>query len=232
MNEKILLVEDDPAIGEMVKDHLEKEGFQIRHATNGTSGINLFHQEHFELILLDLMLPEMNGLDILQAIRQKSTIPIIILSAKESDVDKVLGLGFGADDYLTKPFSLIELSARIKSSLRRVNQYIQNIQHDESQQIQIHELTLDTETLRVYKNGREIPLTSKELHILKLLMTHPKRAFTKAQIYQAVWQQEYYGDENAIQVHISRLREKIEDIPSSPQYIKTVWGIGYRLGDF
>lgn len=230
MNENIILIEDDPSIADMVIEHLQKEGFRIKHASDGVEAHTVFHQESFDLILLDLMLPKKDGLELLQEIRKNSTIPIIILSAKESDIDKALGLGFGADDYLAKPFSLVELTARVKATLRRVNQYTKT--DKEPKQIQVHDLTLDTKTLCVYKNGKEIPLTSKELGILKLLMTHPKWAFSKAQIYRAVWEQEYYDDDNAIQVHIRRLREKIEDDPSSPQYIQTVWGIGYRLGVF
>lgn len=232
MYEKILLIEDDQEIGEMVTKHLEKDSFCVAHITDGLSAVDAFYREHFDLVLLDLMLPKMDGIDVLQQIRKNSVVPVIIISAKESDVDKVLGLGFGADDYLAKPFSLVELSARVKAALRRVNQYMQTAQRAVPKQIQVHELMLDTETLRVYKRGKEIALTAKELRILKLLMEQPKRAFSKAQIYRAVWEQEYYGDENSIQVHISRLREKIEDNPSSPKYIQTVWGIGYRLGDF
>lgn len=228
MQKKILLVEDDLAIAEMVVEHIQKEGITIIHAINGEEALQLFATDTFDMILLDLMLPGLTGMDFLERIRKKSFIPILILSAKNSEVDKALGLGLGADDYLAKPFSLIELSARIKAMLRRSLQYSEPIQ----QTVHIHELTLDHTNLQVSKQGKEIKLTSKEFQILQLLMTNPKRAFSKEQIYQSVWNDHYYGDVNAIQVHISRIREKIEDNPTEPKYIKTVWGIGYKLGDF
>jgi DNA-binding response OmpR family regulator len=232
MSPKILLVEDDHSIAEMVKEHLKKDGFNLLHAADGEKALQLFAAETFDLVLLDLMLPGLDGLEFLKKVRDKSFIPVLIVSAKDSEIDKALGLGFGADDYLTKPYSLIELSARVKAALRRANQYSQTASSSEPATIQIHQLILDSEHFQVSKNGNEIKLTSKELHILKLLMMNPKKAFSKEQIYRAVWNDDYLGDENAINVHISRLREKIEDDPASPQYIKTVWGIGYKLGEF
>jgi DNA-binding response OmpR family regulator len=232
MSSKILLVEDDHSIAEMVTGHLKKDGFILIHAADGEKALQLFAAESFDLILLDVMLPGLDGLDFLKKVREKSFVPVLIVSAKDGEIDKALGLGFGADDYLTKPYSLIELSARIKASLRRANQYSQTAALAEPTVIQIHQLVLDSEHFQVSKNGREIKLTSKELHILKLLMTNPKRAFSKEQIYRAVWNDDYFGDENAINVHVSRLRDKIEDDPAAPQYIKTVWGIGYKLGEF
>ncbi len=228
----ILVVEDDRSIAEMVQNHLTKEGFGIVLAADGAEALRLFTGQPFDLVLLDLMLPEMDGMEVLRIMREKSFVPVLIMSAKDSDIDKALGLGFGADDYLTKPFSLIELSARVKASLRRANQYSQNAAAGGGGMIQVHELTMDIDHFQVSKNGIELKLTSKEMQILKLLMTNPKRAFSKEQIYRTVWKEDYYGDENAINVHISRLREKIEDDPSAPQYIKTVWGIGYKLGEF
>ncbi|UHA73250.1 response regulator transcription factor [Paenibacillus sp. 481] len=232
MNKQILLVEDDPYIAEMVKDHLKKDGFTIRHASDGEQAVHLFKEKAFDLIVLDLMLPDMDGLEFLQRIRASSYIPVLIMSAKDSDVDKALGLGFGADDYIAKPFSLIELTARVKAVLRRATHYTQTVQAEASNMLHIHELTLDLDHFSARKKGEEIKLTPKEWHILKLLMENPRRAFSKEQIYRAVWNDEYYADENAIQVHISRLREKIETDPASPQYIKTVWGIGYKVGAF
>ncbi|QGQ95304.1 DNA-binding response regulator [Paenibacillus psychroresistens] len=232
MSPRILLIEDDQSIAEMVKEHLKKDGFSLLHAANGEKALQLFTAEAFDLILLDLMLSGLDGLEFLKKVREKSFIPVLIVSAKDSEIDKALGLGFGADDYLTKPYSLIELSARIKAALRRANQYSQTASSAELAIFKIHQLILDSENIRVSKNGIEIKLTSKELHILKLMMMNPKKAFSKEQIYRAVWNDNYFGDENAINVHISRLREKIEDDPSSPQYIKTVWGIGYKLGEF
>jgi DNA-binding response OmpR family regulator len=232
MIKKVMLVEDDPSIAEMVVDHLNKEGYVVIYAMDGEEALQLFNEESINLILLDLMLPGLDGMDFLRTVREKSFIPILILSAKDSDIDKALGLGFGADDYVVKPFSLVELSARIKAALRRATRYSRTDHPEESNVIRIHALTIDTEHFNVSKNEKEVNLTAKEFHILKLLATNPKRAFSKEQIYRAVWNDDYFGDENAIQVHISRLREKIEDDPSSPQYIKTVWGIGYKLGDY
>lgn len=233
MNEKILLVEDDSSIAEMVVNFLQKEGMSIQHTADGNLAKEIITTHTFDLILLDLMLPGMDGIELLKQIREQNYTPVLILSARDSDLDKALGLGFGADDYLAKPFSLVELSARIKAVLRRVTQYTKtSIQHTESTALEFHDLVLDEKTFRVQKGERELKLTSKEFQILKLFMKEPKRAFSKEQIYRLVWKEDFFADENAIQVHISRLREKIEDDPASPRYIQTVWGIGYRMGDF
>lgn len=236
MQKNLLIVEDDLSIAEMMSDHLSKEGYRIVHAVNGLAALERFDLEKIDLILLDLMLPELDGTAFLKVVRTRSFVPILIVSAKDSEHDKALGLGFGADDYMTKPFSLIELSARVKACLRRATVYTGNVSAEEGlkrhTELRIHELSLDTEQHIVSKNGKEIKLTGKEFEILKLLMLNPKRAFSKAQMYVKVWDEDYLGDDNAINVHISRLREKIENDPSSPQYIKTVWGIGYKLGEF
>ncbi|MBP3963867.1 response regulator transcription factor [Paenibacillus lignilyticus] len=233
MQSQLLLIEDDYAIADMVQRHLAKEGFAIRHAADGEEALRLLANETYQLILLDLMLPGVDGMEVLRHVRGSSTVPVLILSAKDSDVDKALGLGFGADDYLSKPFSLIELTARVKAALRRASQYAGAAAVAAPQQVlRVHELTLHTEEHLVTKRGLPVNLTAKELLILKLLMTYPKRAFSKEQIYRAVWNDDYFNDVNAIQVHISRLREKIEDEPASPKYIKTVWGIGYKMGEF
>jgi DNA-binding response OmpR family regulator len=170
-------------------------------------------------------------MDLLQQVRQKSWVPVIIASAKNGDVDKALGLGFGADDYLAKPFSLIELSARVKAAIRRSKLTWQPDALVEDKSVRLFDLVIDTDNFSVSKNGQAIKLTAKEFAILRLLATHPKRVFTKAQLYERIWNEEYYGDENVINVHMRRLREKIEDDPSAPRYIKTLWGIGYKLGD-
>lgn len=181
------------------------------------------------------MLPKRSGTDILQTIRAGSLVPVLIMSAKDSDVDKALGLGFGADDYITKPFSMIELAARVKAAIRRAGYASPSIQVEDQapvkQMISIGRLTVDLDNFSALKNGEEVKLTSKEFHILKLFVTHPGRVFTKAQIYASVWEDDYFGDENVINVHMRRLREKIEDDPSHPEYIKTLWGIGYKLGE-
>lgn len=230
MQKKILLVEDDPSISKMVGDFLTKECFHVVRVFDGMEAMQMFRRDSFDLILLDLMLPKLNGMDFLKMIREQSVVPVMIVSAKDSDVEKALGLGFGADDYLAKPFSMIELTARVKAAIRRATQY-SDTENKESI-ICVHEITMDTENLIIRKKDKEIKLTSTEWKILKLLFTNPKRTFTKEQIYHLVWNDNYYGDANIINVHISRLREKIEDHPSHPQYIKTLWGIGYRLGEF
>ncbi|WP_319005577.1 response regulator transcription factor [Metabacillus litoralis] len=231
MGDKILLIEDDLSISEMVRVQFEKEGFIVVTAFDGEEGVEKFSQEAFDLIVLDLMLPKVNGFDLLKIIREKSLIPVLIMSAKDGDVDKALGLGFGADDYIAKPFSMIELIARVRAAIRRSTYYTVS-EKEKSTIINIGDLTIDYNNFSVHKREVELKLTSKEFHILKLFISHPKQVFTKAQIYSSVWKEDYYGDENIINVHMRRLREKIEDHPSAPIYIKTLWGIGYKLGDF
>lgn len=232
MQKTILLVEDDPAISDMVKKYLNNESFNVKCVFDGEEAANAFKDEHYDLVLLDLMLPKLNGLDFLQMVRRKSYIPVIIMSAKDSEADKALGLGFGADDYITKPFSMVELAARVKAAIRRSTQYIVTQIERDTSIIKVHEIELDYENHRATKNGMEINLTSKEWKILCLFFKNQKKVFTKEQIYRSVWEDDYYGDENIINVHMSRLREKIEDTPSKPAYIKTIWGIGYKLGEF
>lgn len=229
MNNKILIIEDDIAISEMVKNYLTKEGFIITTAFDGEEGMVKYLNDDFDLVVLDLMMPKMDGMETLKLIREKSSVPILIMSAKDSDVDKAIGLGFGADDYITKPFSMIEISARIKAGIRRATKYSGSQKEEEKVPVKLGNITIDLESFSVNKNGQQIQLTSKEFEILKLFISNPNRVFTKAQIYSFVWKEEYYGDENVINVHMRRVREKIEDDPSNPKYIKTLWGIGYKL---
>lgn len=231
MSHSILLVEDDLEISEMVKTQLGKEGFKVVQAFDGESALQYFSAEGFDLILLDLMLPKMNGMDFLQFVREQSVIPVLIMSAKDSEVDKAIGLGLGADDYIAKPFSMIELTARVKAAIRRANNYSKAVEQDVTAIMNIGGLTVDLENFSVKKDNREIKLTAKEFLILKMFISSPNRVFTKEQIYQSVWNDDYYKDENVINVHMRRLREKIEDDPSNPKYIKTIWGIGYKLGE-
>ena len=228
MQDHILLVEDDQSICEMVENYLTKEGYSITTANDGKQAIMQFSQGTFDLILLDIMLPKLDGLEVMKLIREKSAIPIVIMSAKDQDVDKALGLGLGADDYISKPFSMIELLARVKAAIRRATKYSSH-QEKAEKIISIGDLTIDITNFSVTKKKEPLKLTSKEFEILKLFSTNPNRVFTKEQIYHYVWNEEYYGDENIINVHMRRLREKIEDDPSKPQYIKTLWGIGYKL---
>ena len=223
MQKHILLVEDDEAIREMVENFLLLDGFGVTTAKNGEEALQYCLNHPFDLVILDI-----NGLEVLKIIREQAALPIIIMSAKDSDVDKALGLGLGADDYIAKPFSMLEFSARVKAVIRRATKY--SSQMDNKQDVVvIDNLTINMINFSVDKDGQEVKLTSKEFAILKLLVTNRQRVFTKEQIYQTIWKDTYYGDENIINVHIRRLREKIEDDPSNPHYIKTLWGIGYKF---
>lgn len=227
---KILLIEDDIEISTMLKNFLTSEGFEVITASDGEAACEKFFQNTFDLVLLDLMIPKVNGMEVMGKIRKSSTVPIIIVSAKDTDSDKTLGLGLGADDYITKPFSVVEALARIKANIRRSTQY-SDAKGTQPEALAKGNIVMHLNSYSVFKNGSKIELTSKEFEILKLLMQNPKKVYTKEQIYSLVWNDEYLGDENAVNVHISRLRNKIEDNPKKPQYIITVWGIGYKLGD-
>lgn len=226
---RILLVEDDAEISEMLSSFLTAEGFEVVCAFDGVSACDLFRADTYSLVLLDLMLPGKSGIAVMQSIRQQSTVPIIIVSAKDTDSDKTLGLGLGADDYITKPFSVTEVLARIKANIRRNTQYAAG--EAQPAVYRAGDLVLNTGDYSVYKHGEKVELTAKEFEILKLFMKNPKKVYTKEQIYSQVWNDAYVGDENAVNVHISRLRNKIEDEPRSPRCIVTVWGIGYKLGE-
>lgn len=229
-NHKILLVEDDAEISEMLKNYLTLENFEVVCAADGQEACRLFDSTAFSLVLLDLMIPKISGMDVMQHIRGKSVVPIIILSAKDSEADKTLGLGLGADDYITKPFSVTEVMARIKANIRRATQY-DTSSPAVSDFLSAGALTMNLTDYTVSKNGEKIDLTAKEFEILKLLLQNPQKVYTKEQIYSLVWNDAYLGDENAVNVHISRLRNKIEDNPREPRYIITIWGIGYKLGE-
>ncbi|MEK3997093.1 MULTISPECIES: response regulator transcription factor [Psychrobacillus] len=231
MQKNILLVEDDKEISELVASHLKQENFRVLTAFNGEEALVIFRNKEPDLILLDLMLPRLSGMEVLKEVRATSMIPILIISAKGNEMDKALGLGFGADDYISKPFSMIELTARVQAAIRRATQYTSGNNQTTSQTLNYLELTLDLNTFSAEVKGRHIQLTSKEFHILKLFMSNPSRVFTKEQIYHLIWEDDYYGNENVINVHIRRLREKVEENPSTPKYIQTIWGIGYKLGE-
>lgn len=227
---KILLIEDDTEISEMLKNFLMTENFEVVTAYDGESACEKFFADEYSIVLLDLMIPKISGMEVMKTIRASSTVPIMIISAKDTDSDKTLGLGLGADDYVTKPFSVTEVLARIKANIRRNTQYAA-VADAEGERITKGELTLNTDDYSVTKNGKKIELTAKEFEILRLLMKNPKKVYTKEQMYSMVWNDAYMGDENAVNVHISRLRNKIEDNPRDPKYVITVWGIGYKLGD-
>lgn len=232
MQKRILLVEDDNDIHQLIESQLQQEDYSVVSARDGEEALAQFQSEKFDLILLDLMLPKINGMELLKQIRGTSKVPVLIISAKGSDLDKALGLGFGADDYISKPFSMIELTARVQAAIRRATLYAETDSKPAKPPVlNYQDLVLDLHSFSVKVKGNNVPLTSKEFHILKLLMTNHSRVFTKEQIYQLIWEDDYYGNENVINVHIRRLREKIEVDPSNPQYIRTIWGIGYKLGE-
>ncbi|WP_334074293.1 MULTISPECIES: response regulator transcription factor [Paenibacillus] len=229
MPHKILLIEDDASIIDMLAGYLTKEGYVIRSASNGEDGLTLFRNESFDLIVVDLMMPKLDGMEVIKIVRETSAVPILIMSAKDNDVDKAIGLGFGADDYIAKPFSLIEITARIKAAIRRATLYARRESGEKPETVVVSNgLTVDLENYLVRRNGEEIKLTAKEAEILGLFLRNPNRVFTKAQIYGFIWNDDYLGDDNVINVHIRRLREKIEQDPSDPKYLQTLWGIGYK----
>ncbi|TYA11405.1 response regulator transcription factor [Paenibacillus faecis] len=229
MPHKILLIEDDASIIDMLTGYLTKEGYVIRSAGDGEDGLALFRNENFDLLVVDLMMPKLDGMEVIKRVRETSSVPILIMSAKDNDVDKAIGLGFGADDYIAKPFSLIEITARIKAAIRRATLYARRESEEKPETVVVLDgLTVDLDNYLVRRNGEEIKLTAKEAEILGLFLRNPNRVFTKAQIYGFIWNDDYLGDENVINVHIRRLREKIEQDPSEPRYLQTLWGIGYR----
>ena len=227
---KILLIEDDAEISEMLTSYLTTENYEVTCAVDGQEACNQFDNAVFSLVLLDLMIPKISGMDVMQHIRKSSVVPVIIVSAKDTEADKMLGLGLGADDYITKPFSVTEVLARIKANIRRATQY-DNASVKGPVSLTAGDLVMNLSDHTVAKKGQNLELTAKEFDILKLLLKNPKKVYTKEQIYSLVWNDAYCGDENAVNVHISRLRNKIEDDPRNPRYVLTVWGIGYKLGD-
>ena len=224
----ILIVEDDKEINNLIGDALKKENFNIVQAFDGRQALEKYNH-NCKLVILDLMIPYIDGVEVLRKIREKSTLPVIILSAKDEEADKVIGLSMGADDYIIKPFSVRELLARVKAQLRRSGDY--NNSEVENPILQYDELKLDTLNYKIFKNDQELSLTKKEFELLKLFLSNPNRVFTKAQIFNSVWENEYLNDDNTVMVHIKRLRNKIEDNSNIPKYIMTVWGIGYKLGE-
>lgn len=225
-------MEDDREISEMLEEFLIQEAFEVVPAFDGLEACEKFEDGEFDLVLLDLMIPKMSGMDVMKTIREKSVVPILIVSAKDSLLDKSLGLELGADDYITKPFVMAVVLARIKANLRRTNQYAagSSRKQEEPATLSCGDIQLNPADFTVRKRGKKIDLTAKEFEILRLLMQNPKKVYTKEQIYSLVWEDAYLGDENAVNVHISRLRNKIEDDARNPEYIITVWGFGYRIG--
>lgn len=226
----ILMVEDDLEICEMLTQYLATENISVIAAHNGEAACAAFARQPIDLVLLDLMIPRLSGIEVLRHIRTTSVVPVIILSAKDTETDKALGLALGADDYVTKPFSLVEVLARIKANIRRTTQYAAAPAAPEPVCLTAGQLSMNLSDYTVTKSGKQLELTAKEFEILKLLLQNPSKLYTKQQLYCLVWNDAYLGDENAVNVHISRLRNKIEADTRNPHYIMTVWGIGYKLG--
>jgi len=225
---KILIVEDEIAIADLEKDYLELSGFEVEVANDGTTGLNKALNENYDLVILDLMLPGVDGFEICRQVRAEKNTPIIMVSAKKDDIDKIRGLGLGADDYMTKPFSPSELVARVKAHMARYERLIGSV-IEENKVIEIRGIKIDTTARRVWVNGEEKTFTTKEFDLLTFLASHPNRVYTKDELFSEIWDMESIGDIATVTVHIKKIREKIEFDTSKPQYIETIWGVGYRF---
>jgi DNA-binding response OmpR family regulator len=225
---KILIADDEADIRNLIKMSLEENGYTVFAAQNGKEALDILLSEDIDLAVLDVMMPVMDGFNLLRRIREHSTIPVIFLTARTDDMDKVLGLGLGADDYLSKPFSVAELIARVGAHLRRSKEYL-SPKEKPAPIITYGNLSIDKEKCCAYKDGKPIELGAKEYKLLLHFMENPERVFTKRQLYNAVWDEDYYFDDNTVMVHISRVRSRIEDDPQNPEYLKTIRGIGYKL---
>lgn len=228
MAQKVLIVEDEVAIAELEKDYLELSGFEVETEHAGDTGLKRSLEEEFNLIILDLMLPEVDGFEICREIREKKNVPIIMVSAKKDDIDKIRGLGMGADDYMTKPFSPSELVARVKAHLARYERLV-NSSQPENDIVEIRGIKIDRTARRVWLDGEEKSFTTKEFDLLTFLAQNPNRVFTKEELFREIWDMESIGDIATVTVHIKKIREKIEKQSSKPQYIETIWGVGYRF---
>ncbi|WP_342366896.1 response regulator transcription factor [Anaerosalibacter bizertensis] len=224
MDTKILIVDDEKLFVKGLKYSLEQDDYIIETAFDGKEAIEKVKKKRYDLIILDLMLPGIDGLEVCQKIRQDSQVPIIMLTARGEDINKILGLEYGADDYLTKPFNILELKARIKAILRRVNMKSTNIT---DQVIQIDDFKINTLGRKLTIHGNEVNLTAKEFDLLLLLAANPGKVFTREELLETIWGYEYFGDLRTVDVHIRRLREKIEEDSGQPEYILTKWGVGY-----
>ncbi|HEY9574936.1 MAG TPA: response regulator transcription factor [Lachnospiraceae bacterium] len=225
---KILIIEDEEAIAELEKDYLELSGFSVEIAGRGDEGLDKALHEEVDLIILDLMLPEIDGYEICKAIRKEKNTPIIMVSAKKEDIDKIHGLGLGADDYMTKPFSPSELVARVKAHLARYERLIGS-GAQKNDVVEIRGIKIDKSARRVWINKEEKNFTSKEFELLTFLAENPNRVFTKEELFREIWDMESIGDIATVTVHIKKIREKVEFDTSKPQYIETIWGVGYRF---
>ena len=224
---EILVVEDEPKLAQTISDFLRIQNYEVETALTGNKALEYFCQnkQKVDLILLDLMLPKLDGLSVCQQIREFSNVPIVMLTAKGEDMDKILGLEYGADDYITKPFNILEVKARIKAIMRRAAR--QEPKEEKAKVVQVKDLRIDCEGRRVFIGDREINLTAKEFDVLELLVFNPNKVYSRENLLNIVWGYEYPGDVRTVDVHIRRLREKIEKNPSEPKYVHTKWGVGY-----
>ncbi|HZK83936.1 MAG TPA: response regulator transcription factor [Desulfosporosinus sp.] len=231
MNKKILIIEDDVSIAELQKDYLEVADFDVTVCTNGLEGLKALQENEVDLLILDIMLPGMDGLEILRSMKEDKDIPVLLVSAKKEEIDKIKGLSLGADDYITKPFSPGELVARVKAHLQNYERLKQRFSEGVKQgnTLTIRGLKIEKDSHRVFVVGQEVNLAQKEFGILLYLAQNPNRVFGREELFERVWGLDALGDSATVTVHIARVREKIESNPSNPQYIETVWGAGYRF---
>ena len=225
MANRVLVVDDEKLIVKGIRFSLEQDGMEVTCAYDGEEALTFAREQQFDIILLDIMLPRLSGFEVCQQIREFSNVPIIMLTAKGDDMDKILGLEYGADDYITKPFNILEVKARIKAIIHRTAK--QEKKADTAGRIQAGDMTIERDNRRVYIEGREINLTAKEFDVLELLATHPNQVYSREKLLTMVWGVDYPGDARTVDVHIRRLREKVETNSSEPKYVHTKWGVGY-----
>ena len=225
---RILIIEDEEAIADLEKDYLELSGFEVKICNTGDEGLQTALREEFDLIVLDLMLPGLDGFEVCKKVREEKNIPIIMVSAKKEDIDKIRGLGMGADDYMTKPFSPSELVARVKAHLARYDRLVGS-SNKNNDVIEIRGIRIDKTARRVIVDGEEKAFTGKEFDLLTFLAEHPNHVYTKEELFREIWDMDSIGDIATVTVHIKKIREKIEFDSAKPQYIETIWGVGYRL---
>ena len=226
---KILIVEDEETIADLEKDYLELSGFQVEVANDGETGLHKALNEDYDMFILDLMLPGIDGFDICRQVRDVKNTPIIMVSAKKDDIDKIRGLGLGADDYMTKPFSPSELVARVKAHMARYERLVGTSQRAQNDIVEIRGIRIDKTARRVYVDGVEKTFTTKEFELLTFLAENPNHVFTKEELFREIWDMDSIGDIATVTVHIKKIREKVEADTAKPQYIETIWGVGYRF---
>lgn len=225
MGKRVLVVDDEKLIVKGIRFSLEQDGMEVECAYDGEEALAMAKEKEYDIVLLDLMLPKLSGLEVCQQIREFSSVPIIMLTAKNDDMDKIMGLEYGADDYITKPFNILEVKARIKAIIRRTSRKEEKQKNDSI--IETGDLKMDCDGRRVFIAGKEINLTAKEFDVLELLALNPNKVYSREKLLGLVWGADYPGDARTVDVHIRRLREKIENSPSDPKYVHTKWGVGY-----